>query len=163
MILDSIKSFEKYQNLAEGFDKVYKFICSKEFSPENEGRHEIDGKRVYCTIGRERLRDVTKAPLEIHDSYIDIHALFSGTETIGFKDRSLCSLEEVKYDEASDIAFLKEEEMPDNYLSLGEGNLAIVFPSDAHAPLIGEGEIVKAVFKVRIENNLEELAEKWKE
>ena len=63
----------------------------------------------------------------------------------------------------SDIALLDNDEIPDNYLSLGEGNLAIVFPSDAHAPLIGEGEIVKAVFKVRIENNLEEQAGKWKE
>ena len=36
-------------------------------------------------------------------------------------------------------------------------NLAIVFPSDAHAPLIGEGEIVKAVFKVKIKNDIEAI------
>lgn len=157
MILDSVKSFEKYKNLAEGFDKVYRFIRSKEFDPANEGRHEIEGERIRCTIGRGQLRDITKAPLEIHDSHIDIHVVLKGVETMGIKDRGLCELKDVKYDEADDIAFLDNNENPDNYISIGEGNLAIIFPSDAHAPLIGEGEVVKAVFKVRIENDPQTL------
>lgn len=152
MILDSVKSFEKYRNLAEGLDKVYKFMRSKEFDQANEGKHEIDGERIRCTIGRQQLRDITEATLEIHDSHIDIHVVLKGVETMGIKDRSLCDMKDVKYDEADDIAFL-DNENPDNYISIGEGNLAIIFPSDAHAPLIGEGEIVKAVFKVRINND----------
>lgn len=156
MILDSVKSFEKYRNLAEGFDKVYKFMRSKEFNPENEGRHELDVERVYCTISREQLKDIDRAPLETHDSHIDIHVILKGAETMGIKDRSLCDVKDVKYNEADDVAFLKDEH-PDNYISIGEDNLAIVFPSDAHAPLIGEGEIVKAVFKVKIKNDIEAI------
>lgn len=151
MIIDSIKSFEKYKDLAKGFDKVYTFLKDGKFNSLQEGKYEIDGSRVYCTISVQKLRDVSEAPLEIHDSYIDIHVILQGDETIGHKDRALCSNNDVKYNEADDIAFLNGD-TADNYLSLGSGNLAIIFPADAHAPLIGEGEVKKAVFKVFIPN-----------
>lgn len=150
MIVDSVKSFEKYKDLAEGFDKVYFFLRDSKFATLEEGRYELDGDRVYCTISTQKLRDVTHADLEIHDSHIDIHVILEGDETIGHKDRALCDTTgNVKYDEPNDIAFLKGEEA-DNYLSLGKGNLAILFPADAHSPLIGEGEVKKAVFKIFI-------------
>ena len=33
---------------------------------------------------------------------------------------------------------------------LGPGNMAILFPADAHAPLLGSGRCRKIVFKVKI-------------
>lgn len=149
MIVDSVKSFEKYKELAEGFDKVYSFMRDSKFATLEDGKYEIDGDSLYCTISTQKLRDVTHADLEIHDSHIDIHVILEGYETIGHKDRALCDNHDVSYDEANDIAFLKGEGA-DNYLSLGKGNLAILFPADAHSPLIGEGEVKKAVFKILI-------------
>lgn len=152
MILDSVKSFEKYKTLVPGFDKVYEFIRKNNLLELAEGKHEIDGNNVYCTIFDGPLKSYEEAPLEVHDSYIDIHVVLEGSETIGIKDRALCNEhgENVKYREADDIAFLGDDE-PDNFVSLGVNNLAIVFPADAHAPLIGEGTIKKAVFKVMVE------------
>ena len=54
----------------------------------------------------------------------------------------------ISYDEINDIAFL--EESPENFISLGEDNIAVIFPHDAHAPLIGEGFIKKAVIKIKM-------------
>ena len=50
MILDSLKSFEKYQTLQDGFDKVYQFIRKNNLHTLEAGTYEIDGKRVWCTI-----------------------------------------------------------------------------------------------------------------
>ena len=152
MILDSVKSFEKYKTLVPGFDKVYEFIRKNNLQELAEGKHDIDGMNVYCTIFNGPLKSYEEAPLEVHDSYIDIHVVLEGTETIGIIDRALCNEHgvNVKYREENDIAFLGDDE-PDNFVSLGVNNLAIVFPADAHAPLIGEGTIKKAVFKVMVE------------
>ena len=152
MILDSVKSFEKYKTLVPGFDKVYDFLRNNKLQELAEGKHEIDGKNVYCTIFYGDLKGIENCPLEVHDSYIDIHVIIEGIETIGIKDRCLCDDQSanVKYKEEEDIAFLNDD-TPDSYVSIGANNLAIIFPADAHAPLMGEGTIKKAVFKVMVE------------
>ena len=155
MILDSLKSFEKYQTLQEGFDKVYQFLKKNDLYSMECGKYEIDGKKVYCTISEGELRDVEEAKLEIHDSYIDIHVLLDGSETIGIKDRSKCNGDNTKYQEADDIAFLEDE--PENYVVLGIGNIAVIVPADAHAPLLGSGSYKKAVFKVHVGTNRSKL------
>ncbi len=151
MILDSVKSFEKYKGLVPGFDKVYEFLRKNDLNKLEEGRHEIDGNRVFCTIESGELRgfDMESCPLEIHDSYIDIHVLLDGAESFGIKDRCLCVDKEAKYDQEKDIAFLPDA--PDSFVSLGVNNLLIIYPSDAHSPLMGEGNYKKAVFKVLVE------------
>ena len=148
MILDSLKSFEKYQTLQNGFDKVYQFIKGNKLNELELGKYEIDGKKVYCTIWEGELRGFDNPKMEVHDSYIDIHVLLEGSETIGIKDRSLCGEESAPYDEVKDILFYHEE--PDNYVVLGEGNFAITFPADAHAPLMGDGKCKKAIFKIHV-------------
>jgi len=155
MILDSLKSFEKYKTLQEGFDKVYQFIKKNDLYSLEPGQYDIDGKKVYCTISEGELRDVEDAKLEIHDSYIDIHVLLEGSETIGIKDRSKCNTDNTKYQEADDIAFLEDE--PENYVVMGTGNIAVIFPADAHAPLLGTGNFKKAVFKVHVGSNRSRL------
>ena len=161
MIIDSVKSFEKYKILVPGFDKVYDFLRGNKLQELEEGKHEIDGKNVYCTVYSGELKDLGEAPLEVHDSYIDIHVVIEGAETIGIKDRALCNDQglNVKYKEEEDLAYLNDDQ-PENYVSLGENNLAIIFPADAHAPLMGDGTIKKAVFKVMVERPKESFLER---
>ena len=155
MILDSLKSFEKYQTLQEGFDKVYQFIKKNDLFSMEPGQYDIDGKKVYCTISEGELKNVEDAKLEIHDSYIDIHVLLDGSETIALKDRSKCNSDNAKYQEVDDVAILEDE--PENYVLMGIGNLAIIFPADAHAALLGTGNYKKAVFKVHVGSNRSKL------
>lgn len=151
MILDSLKSFEKYQTLQEGFDKVYQFIRKNDLHQLEVGEYEIDGKQVYCKIWEGELKGIETAKLEVHDSYIDIHVLLDGSETIGFKDRGKCSEGTAPYDEGADITFFEDE--PENYVVLGIDNMAIAFPADAHAPLLGDGTCKKAIFKIVVRAN----------
>lgn len=151
MILDSLKSLEKYQTLQSGFDKAYQFVKSNNLHSLAPGEYEIDGKNVYCKIWEGDLKGMESPKLEVHDSYIDIHILLNGTETIGVKDRGRCGDEYEPYNESEDIAFYNDE--PENYVVLGVDNMAIIFPADAHAPLIGEGTCKKAIIKVNVAMN----------
>ena len=148
MILDSLKSFEKYVNLHASSGKVLEFIRKNDLHTLSEGKHVIEEDNIWCTVSTARCKDESDAPLEVHDSFIDIHVVLEGTEIIGFRDRSKCMGVNVSYDAEKDIAFLNEE--PEAYVSYGDDNMVICFPQDCHAPMIGDGEVRKAVFKVRL-------------
>ncbi len=148
MILDSIKGFERYLSLHSKFEKMYTYMLKNDLHKMAPGEYSVVGKDIYFTIWEGEGKGLEIPQLEVHDSYIDIHILLEGSETIGIRDRSRCNGENIPYDEAKDIAFL--DETPENFVNMGPDNLAIIFPHDAHAPLIGEGKIKKAVFKVKM-------------
>ena len=147
MIIDSLKGFEKYKRLHERFEAVFSYLRKTDFSKMAPGEYEIDGRNIYCKIEDAEARGFDDIKLEMHDVYIDIHILIEGNETIGFRDRSRCVGEYQNYDEINDIAFAREE--PEVYVNLGPDNLVICFPSDTHAPMLGEDRIRKAVIKVK--------------
>ncbi|MEN6618235.1 MAG: YhcH/YjgK/YiaL family protein [Rikenellaceae bacterium] len=148
MILDSLKGFERYLNFHSRFEEAYTYILKNKLREMEPGEYPIVGRDIYCTIWDGEGKGFEIPELEIHDSYIDIHILLEGSETIGIRDRSRCHCDNILYDQEKDIAFL--EEAPENFVNLGIDNIAVIFPHDAHAPLIGEGRIKKAVIKVKI-------------
>jgi len=148
MILDSLRGFERYLNLHSRFEKVYTYMLKNKLHEMEPGEYPVFGKDIYCTIWEGEGKGLEIPLLEVHDTYIDIHVLLEGSETIGIRDRSRCNSDNITYDEAKDVAFL--EEAPENFVSLGPGNIAVIFPHDAHAPLIGEGKIKKAIIKVKM-------------
>ena len=121
MILDSLKSFERYITLHERFGKVYEFIKSHDLHSLEDGKHVIEEDNIWCTVSTSEARE--DAPLEVHDSFIDIHIVLEGTEM---------------------------KESPEAYISYSGDNFVICFPQDSHAPLLGSGTVRKAVFKVRL-------------
>lgn len=152
MIIDSIKSFERYKDFQPGFEQVYEFIRKNDLNSLDEGNHPIVENDVWCTIQNVDAKDLADAPkMEVHDSFIDIHILLEGDETIGYKDRARCTnLQMAEYNEAQDVALF--DEMPEVFISCSPENFVICFPSDGHTPLLGEGKIKKAVFKIRVLN-----------
>ena len=50
MILDSLKSFEKYVNLHASFGKVLEFIRKNDLHTLSEGKHIIEGARMSPTL-----------------------------------------------------------------------------------------------------------------
>ncbi|MBR5249325.1 MAG: YhcH/YjgK/YiaL family protein [Bacteroidales bacterium] len=150
MIIDSLKSFERYLKYHPGFDKVGAFLKKNDLNALAPGKYDIDENNSWCTIWEGEANGLESLPkLEVHDSFVDIYILLEGDETIGYKDRAKCVGDtQAKYDEAEDVAYLEDE--PEVFVSLSAGNMLFCFPKDAHAPLIGEGRIRKAVIKVRV-------------
>ena len=152
MIVDSLKSFEKYITLHKDFDKVYQFTREHDLDQLKPGNHSIVPDQVWCTVVEKDL-DLSSAAdqpyqLEVHDSFIDIYVIISGNDVIGFKSRQDCPVEGWKYDEKNDAATI--EEVPDVFMNVAEKNVVILFPSDAHCAMLGEGHLKKAIFKVRL-------------
>ncbi|MFR5871384.1 MAG: YhcH/YjgK/YiaL family protein [Alistipes sp.] len=91
----------------------------------------------------------SRAPLEAHDRYIDVQIPLRvrGEERFGWRPRERCILPRGEFDEAADIVFFDDK--PSCYVSLHPGEFVVFFPEDAHAPLIGSGNVRKAILKIR--------------
>ncbi len=146
MILDTVRDLGRYEGLHPLFPRAFSLIAGGGLARLPLGRHELEGSRLYVNIGHERRRPPALSPLEAHRKYIDIHVPLHGSDRIGWKPLVDCVQLRKLYDAASDVVFFSDE--PAQWFTLAPGCVAVFFPEDVHAPLAGEGTILKAVFKV---------------
>ena len=149
MIVDRLVNAEKYFHLHPGLPTAFEFLRSANLSQMPLGKHEIDGDRLFAILARENGRGIERARLEAHRTYIDVQYDIAGGEIIGFRPTEECADIAEPYDSKRDICFFADK--PHTWLSIPPGAFAIFFPEDAHAPLAGEGEIVKAIVKIAVE------------
>ncbi len=150
MILCPVKDFRRHAALHPLFPAVADFLERADLTSLPEGRTDLQGDALYVSHSPQaRTRPATEAPLEAHRAYIDVQVVLEGTDTIGWSPLDACHEITVPYDHAKDILFFSEQ--PQSHLQLRPGQLAVFFPEDAHAPLIGAGGIVKkSVIKVKV-------------
>jgi len=146
MILDVLENAHRYGALNEGFAKAFEFLSRPDLQDLPVGKYEIDGDRLYAMVAKEPGRKKEDALLEIHEKYIDIQFILAGTDTMGWKPKSLCKQPTEEYDQNRDIQFFADK--PDAWLATESGAFAIFFPEDAHMPLISSGPIHKVVVKI---------------
>ncbi|HPB67395.1 MAG TPA: YhcH/YjgK/YiaL family protein [Candidatus Omnitrophota bacterium] len=146
MILDVLKNARRYTVLGRGFSAAFEFLLRPDLKELPEGKHEIEGQRVYATVSKGPGRRKEDALLETHEKYIDIQLVLSGTDTMGWKPKSLCKQPAGAYDQKSDVQFFRDE--PDAWISTASGAFVVFFPEDAHMPQISPGMIHKVVVKV---------------
>ena len=84
----------------------------------------------------------------MHHDYIDVHILLEGKETIGWKATEDLKEETKPYSKEGDCALYSDT--PTTYVDINPGEFVLVYPEDAHAPVIGEGKIRKLIAKVKI-------------
>ena len=85
-----------------------------------------------------------------HRRYIDIHFPLSGSERVGWSPLEALAAESSRepFDVARDFALY---DLPAaTYFDVVPGLFYIMYPEDAHAPIIGSGTLRKLVAKVRI-------------
>lgn len=150
MILCPIAQFHRYLPLHPRFPRVESFLTCGAFDTLSEGRTELQGEDIYInSYPQACTRPAADAPLEAHRLYIDVQVVLAGTDTIGWSPLEACRTEAVPYDPIKDIVFFRDA--PAALIAVTAGHLAIFFPEDAHAPLIGDGSSVKKqVIKVRV-------------
>ena len=146
MIVDKLSQAEKYYDMHSGFEKAFTFLRENDLSKLAVGRHEIDGDRLFCLISQGPGKTRDEAKLEAHRKYIDIQYVISGTDEMGWKPTAECTNIETEYSEGNDIEFFKDK--PQTWMKVPAGSFAIFFPQDAHAPMVSNSEIRKAVIKV---------------
>ena len=129
------------------YAKAMEFIRTTDLASLENGRHEIDGSDLFVNIVDSQMKTPQQALLEVHDKYIDIQVPLSKPETYGVKPRSECTEPDGEMNVEKDILFYKDPVV--KTITAAPGEPVTFAPDTAHAPLIGEGTIHKAIFKVR--------------
>jgi YhcH/YjgK/YiaL family protein len=133
--------------------KAFDFLRGRELHRLPDGRVDIDGDRVFALAQRyESVR--TDAPkFEYHRKFIDIQFIVSGEEVVGWTAAEAMKISEA-YDEKKDICFGTVQQGKWTPVLLLAGQLAVLWPEDAHAPKLAAGEpspVMKIVVKVAVE------------
>jgi YhcH/YjgK/YiaL family protein len=149
MIIDTLNNASKYTSLNPLFAKAFDFINQNDVATLEDGVIQIEeGLKVIVNTANGKTAEVSLAKFECHDKNIDIQVCVNGLETIAWKPREKCQTQNGAYNPEKDVRFFSDA--PDMSFQLTDGQFAIFYPEDVHAPMIGDGEIKKLVFKVKI-------------
>ena len=149
MIVDTIQNASKYFSVHPLFARAFEFIDQTDLANAADGKSDIvEGLKAIFSNKSGVAAEASVAKFECHNQHIDIQLCINGVETIGWKPREKCVAENGGYNPEKDVQLYNEQ--PDMYFQLTNGQFAIFFPEDVHAPMIGDGEIKKLVIKVRI-------------
>lgn len=149
MIIDTIQNISKYFSAHPLLAKAFDFIQQTDLANVADGKSDItEGLKAIFSNAPGKTKESSVAKFECHNYNIDIQLCIKGVETIGWKPREKCITENGGYNPDKDMQLYNEQ--PDMYFQLTDGQFAIFFPEDVHAPMIGEGDIKKLVIKVKI-------------
>jgi biofilm protein TabA len=133
--------------------KAVEFLQGVQGQELEDGRIEIDGKKVYALVQSYLGKTEIHQPrLEAHRRYIDVQYLVSGKELFGWAPLEAMA-ESDEYNEEKDVVHGNAAEDALTLVRLSPGQLAVVFPEDAHAPGLADGTpapVKKIVVKVAI-------------
>ena len=149
MILASFSDTARYEVLHPLLQKAFAYLRSHDLREVPAGRISLDGDALYINVADATLLAPEAQKLEVHRAYLDIHVPLSGPEVIGW--RHLADIDvpsEAPFDEAGDFALYTAP--ASTYFTVAPGQFAIVWPEDAHAPILGTGTLRKAIVKVRL-------------
>lgn len=148
MILDSIDNGARYYALHPRLSCVFDFLRTADIKALEPGRHDIDGDNLFVNVSELELRPLDAAHLEAHNRYIDVQVVIEGEEIFGWSERKECTTPEGEFDAERDIIFYGD--VPQTFYTVREGQFTILYPEDAHAPMLGDGRVKKLIFKVLI-------------
>lgn len=150
MIIDTIQNASKYFSVHPLFAKAFEYIQNTNLETIEMGKYDIDGDHLRAIFSSKTgmSAGASTAKFECHNNHIDIQLCINGIEQIGWKPREKCLTEKGEYNPDKDVQFYSDS--PDMFFQLTDGQFAVFFPEDVHAPMIGESEIKKLVIKVKI-------------
>lgn len=149
MILDSLDNAGRYAALHTGFAGAFAFLAQNDLDTLEEGKHEIDGDRIFALVMQAAGKPKHESVLETHRKYIDIQIPVDGADVIGWSPLAACRNGQ-GFEAEKDIEFFDDEVQ--SWITVPARNFAIFFPEDAHAPGAFEGGIRKIVIKVAQES-----------
>ena len=153
MIVTDVAHLAEQTSLTPAFLKALKFLQNTDLSALPDGRTDIDGETVYAMVQSYESREWGEEHLfEAHRQYIDIQYVVSGHEIIGwlFGDRLTSTVE---YDGEIEAWLNRLPVKGMTSVRLSTGQLAVLYPSDAHAPGLADGApsmVKKIVVKIAV-------------
>ncbi len=149
MIADLLTNAGLYTALGPGIARGLQFLAETDLAGLAQGRHELDGQRLYALVSDYAPKPPGEGRWEAHLRYLDLQYVVSGVERIGVVP--IDRLTAGDYDADRDMFRLSGA---GDFLTFGAGQFMILWPGDAHMPGIDAGEpgpVRKVVVKIAIE------------
>jgi YhcH/YjgK/YiaL family protein len=151
MIIGTLSTCERYYRFGEGFKKAFEFLKNNDIGKMELGRHDIEGDKVFILVQEYVSKTIDNCGLEAHSKYADVHYVAEGFEYLGYTSLERAGKPIALYDPKADAVFFEKE---CQYILLQKGDIAIVFPEDAHMPqkrALVPTPVRKACIKVLVE------------
>lgn len=146
MILDTLENLQNYAPLNPLIQKVAEFVAKNDLSKIPEGKLTIDGEDLFGNFSLAKGKTKEEAKLETHNRMIDIQIPISGAEIMGYTPRKNLPIQ--PYDEQKDLTLY--DGLAEQYVTVHQGQFAIFFPQDGHAPCITQADTLqKVIFKLK--------------
>jgi YhcH/YjgK/YiaL family protein len=105
MILATIEQAYRYADCHHRLSRGFEFLQTTKLEELADGKHEIDGTRLFALVAHDQGRGRDGAILEVHRKYIDIQYVISGNELLGWRPLTNCKAVKQAYDFETDLAF----------------------------------------------------------
>jgi len=154
MIIATLAHIEEQVISSPALVYAFSFLKNLDSTVLQEGRKEIDGKRVFAIISAYTTKPVENdVELEGHKKYIDLQYLVEGEEAIAWIPAEQVPVTcPYQPDRDAWTGNLPAESV--SWLRLCAGQVALLYPSDAHAAqqaFIKPAPVLKVVVKVAVE------------
>ena len=148
MIFSTLGNADRYGALHPLFPRAFEYMRNIDLHALAPGHHPILGEDMFAIVEHVPGRTRAGAQLECHRRYIDIQLVLEGVDEMGWKPLADCHNPVDDYSAERDIRFFRDT--PDSWIATPPGAFCIFFPEDAHAPLVANGMIRKAVLKIAV-------------
>lgn len=148
MIITTLDCASRYEALHPLFHTLFEYIRQHDLLHTELGRITVKGDDLFINNVAPQTTPVEQSVLEMHRSYIDVHVVLEGEETFGWLDLSDVKTFSKPYSAEGDCALSTNPSQ--NFVTLHPGQIAIVWPEDAHAPALGPGPLRKLICKVKL-------------
>jgi YhcH/YjgK/YiaL family protein len=150
MVHDHISHASEYFNLSQGIRTALEYLACTDLGALPEGRHAVDGDRVFALVSDYQTRLPEEAFWEAHRLHVDVQFVVLGRERIAYAN--LDRFEADPYDAERDLTVARGDAA--GQVPVGAGEFVILFPRDVHMPGLqvdGPVAVRKVVVKVRLD------------
>ena len=149
MIYTTLSESKRIESLHPKFRELFDFVKNNDLLNRETGRIELDGDLLFINNVNPTMMNSEEQVLEVHRQYIDVHFPLDRAEIIGVKPLADCTALKSSYNEKDDYALYSDA--PTNLVRVQPGEFLVVYPEDAHAPVIGDGKLRKLIAKVKLD------------
>lgn len=149
MIVDRLENAKLYTGLGHRIADALDYLAHTDLASLPDGKHPIDGDRLYVAVQRYQTKPPAEARWEFHRQYLDVQFVAAGAEAIGYAPWNDNLPIVQPYDPDKDLGFVAAD---GPLLPLTAGTFAIFAPQEIHAPCLALHGVSLNVLKLVVKS-----------